>query len=103
MVGKTIHNPKENWMTKYTYRCVAGPANISVKTERARAQAVKAFEDIMNEQAEHGWEYVGIDEYTTTIPPGCLSVGQTPEMAVLKMLVFRKLADSLAHRVADLA
>jgi hypothetical protein len=81
-------------MTKYTYRCVAGPSNISVKTERARAEAVKAFEEIMNREAELGWEYVGIDDYTTTIPPGCLNVGQPPERAVLKMLVFRKPAEN---------
>jgi hypothetical protein len=80
-------------MQSYTYRCVAAPTNISVKTDKARIEAVRAFEDIMNDQAEDGWEYVGMDEYTTTIPPGCLSFGQPPETAVLKMLVFRKPAE----------
>ena len=87
---------------KYTYRCVAGPANISVKTDKARALAVTAFENIMNEQAEQGWEYVGIDEYTTTIPPGCFSFGRPAEVAVLKMLVFRKRTDLLTQRLASL-
>ena len=80
-------------MMRYAYRCVAGPANISVKTQRERAEAVKAFENIMNREAQDGWEYVGIDDYTTTIPPGCLSLGQPPEIAVLKLLVFRKPAE----------
>lgn len=77
--------------TTYTYRCVAGPSNISVKTDAERAGAVRAFEDIINNEAEDGWEYVGMDEYTTTVPPGCLALGQGPQVATLKMLVFRRL------------
>lgn len=76
-------------MPKYTYKCVAGPANIGVKTERERAEAVKAFEAIINDWANKGWEYVGIDEYSTTMAPGCTGASKPSDTTVLKMLVFR--------------
>lgn len=43
-------------MSNYTYRCVAGPANIQVKTDKERVEAVKSFEEIINRESEKGWE-----------------------------------------------
>ncbi|MGE3882661.1 MAG: DUF4177 domain-containing protein [Flavobacteriaceae bacterium] len=73
----------------YQYRCVAGPSNINVRNDRERAKAVQAYEDIINQEAEDGWEYVSMGEYHTTTPPGCWP-GSKPEIATLKILVFRR-------------
>lgn len=74
----------------YEYRCVAGPTVIAVKNERERARAVSEFQDIINAEASDGWEYVGIDEFQTTEPVGCLGMGGRQNFT-FKMLVFRRL------------
>ncbi|MBL4747852.1 MAG: hypothetical protein JKY17_03430 [Magnetovibrio sp.] len=73
----------------YEYHCVAGPTVISVKKQEDLSKAVLAFEGIINKEAADGWEYVGIDEFQTSEPQGCLGMG-TPKMTVLKMLVFKR-------------
>jgi hypothetical protein len=72
----------------YEYKCVAGPTIVSVKHAKVRTEAVKAFEDIMNEQAAEGWEYVGIDEFHTSEPESWLSRKRV--YVPTKMLVFRR-------------
>lgn len=73
----------------YEYRCVAGPTVIAVKNAKDREKAVKEYEAIINQEASSGWEYVGIDEFQTTEPTGCLGMGGTKN-TVFKMLVFKK-------------
>jgi hypothetical protein len=72
----------------FEYRCVAGPTIVAVKSARARDQAVKAFEDIMNTEAANGWEYVGIDEFHISEPEGWLSRKRV--YVPSKILVFRR-------------
>jgi len=74
---------------KYEYKCVAGPTVVSVGKKENRAQAVEAYQDIINEVAAQGWEYVGIDEFQTSEPPGCFQ-GNRPIITIFKMLVFRR-------------
>lgn len=76
----------------YEYKCVAGPTIIEVKNPADRAEAVTAFQNIINEQAAEGWEYVGIDEFQTSEPAGCLETGG-PKVTIFKMLVFRKVKE----------
>ncbi len=72
----------------FEYRCVAGPTIVAVRSSKARDQAVKAFEDIMNAQAADGWEYVGIDEFHVSEPQGLLSRKRV--YVPSKILVFRR-------------
>jgi hypothetical protein len=72
----------------YEYRCVSGPVIVAVKSAKARDQAVKAFEDIMNAEAASGWEFVGIDEFHISEPEGFLSRKRVYVPA--KILVFRR-------------
>ena len=75
--------------TIYEYRCVAGPTSITVLKTEDHPKAASAFEDIMNREAADGWEYVGMDQFQTTQPPGCL--GFKPAITTqFKMLVFRR-------------
>lgn len=72
----------------FEYRCVAGPTIVAVRNSKARDQAVKAFEEIMNAQAVDGWEYVGIDEFHVSEPQGLLSRKRV--YVPSKILVFRR-------------
>jgi hypothetical protein len=73
----------------FEYKCVAGPMIVAVKNAKARDQAVKAFEDIMNVEAADGWEYVGIDEFHISEPVGLLSRKRV--FVPSKILVFKRL------------
>jgi hypothetical protein len=96
----------------FEYKCVAGPMIVAVKNAKARDQAVKAFEDIMNVEAADGWEYVGIDEFHISEPVGLLSRKRI--FVPSKILVFKRLkaasavveairAQSSNHQVVSLA
>jgi len=74
----------------YQYHCVAGPTNIDVYSPKDLEKAVQTYENIINEQARQGWEYVGIDEFQTTLQAGCLRFWASPTVRTSKMLVFRK-------------
>ena len=82
----------------FEYRCVAGPTIVAVRSSKARDQAVKAFEEIMNAQAADGWEYVGIDEFHVSEPQGLLSRKRV--YVPSKILVFRREKPSAATIVA---
>ncbi len=72
----------------FEYKCVAGPTIVAVKNAKARDQAVKAFEDIMNVEAASGWEYVGIDEFHVSEPQGMFTRKRV--YVPSKILVFRR-------------
>jgi hypothetical protein len=72
----------------FEYKCVAGPTIVAVKSAKARDQAVTAFEDIMNAEAAHGWEFVGIDEFHVSEPQGLFSRKRI--YVPSKILVFRR-------------
>jgi Domain of unknown function (DUF4177) len=72
----------------FEYKCVSGPMIVAVRNAKARDQAVKAFEDIMNAEAAEGWEYVGIDEFHISEPQGFLSRKRI--YVPSKILVFRR-------------
>jgi hypothetical protein len=72
----------------FEYKCVLGPMIVAVRNSKARDQAAKAFEDIMNGEAADGWEYVGIDEFHTSEPVGMLSRKRV--FVPSKILVFRR-------------
>jgi hypothetical protein len=75
----------------YEYRCVAGPTIVAVKSAKARDQSVKAFEDIMNREAQEGWEYVGIDEFHVSEPQGLFTRKRV--YVPSKILVFRRMKE----------
>jgi hypothetical protein len=72
----------------FEYKCVAGPTIVAVKSAKARDQAVTAFEDIMNAEAVHGWEFVGIDEFHVSEPQGLFTRKRV--YVPSKILVFRR-------------
>jgi hypothetical protein len=83
----------------YEYKCVAGPTIVAVKSAKARDQAVKAFEEIMNAEASLGWEYVGIDEFHISEPMGLFNRKRVYVPA--KILVFRRAKAGSAPAMAS--
>ena len=53
------------------YNAVAGPKNINVDKGDTQS-AFTMFADIINREAEGGWEYHSMETITVTEKPGCL-------------------------------
>lgn len=77
-------------MSRYEYRCVNAPVGFVVKKATDRDNAIRSYEDIINKEAAEGWEYVGMDSYTTEVKPGCLFFFMPRTEATHRMLVFRR-------------
>lgn len=87
----------------YKYKCVQVPQLIKIGQKDSHAVAVRAYEDLINEQAADGWEYVSVDVIESFFQQGCFKsfmasiplIGaffRTDELLKLKMIVFRKAA-----------
>ncbi|MEI6259739.1 MAG: DUF4177 domain-containing protein [Deltaproteobacteria bacterium] len=85
----------------YVYRCVQIPQLIKIGQKDAHSIAVKEYENIVNEHAKDGWEYVGVDVIESFFQQGCFKslmasipiIGaffRIDEHFKLKMIVFRK-------------
>ena len=68
------------------YKAVAGPKNINVAKGDTQA-AFDTFADIINLQANDGWEYHSMETITVTEKPGCM---QQPVPMNYYMLIFVK-------------
>ena len=68
------------------YKIVEGPKNIIVDPRNSE-EALKLFEDIINQQVSQGWEYHSMETITITERPGCF---QQPISRVSYMLIFYK-------------
>ena len=68
------------------YKVVEGPKNIVVDKNNSE-DALKLFEDLINKEVSHGWEYHSMETITITERPGCF------QQAVVRysyMLIFYK-------------
>ena len=68
------------------YKAVAGPMHISVEKGNTQA-AFDLFAEIINREAECGWEYHSMETITVTEKPGCT---QQPIPKNYYMLIFVK-------------
>lgn len=66
------------------YKAVAGPKNVSVAKGDTQA-AFNMFADIINHEAQGGWEYHSMETITVTENPGCM---QQPIPMNYYMLIF---------------
>ena len=78
-----------NDSVQFEYQCVAGPTVIEIGKKENRTQAVAEYQNIINREASKGWEFVGIDEFRTSEPPGCLQ-GNKPIITIFKMIIFKR-------------
>jgi hypothetical protein len=79
-------------MENYIYKCVPVPTTIDIGAKGQHDAAVKAYEQVINNGAEGGWEFVDIDSITSYKPVGCWGslTGQKAETITFKMIIFRK-------------
>ncbi len=68
------------------YKAVAGPKNISVSKGDTQG-AFSLFADLINREAQGGWEYHSMNTITVTEASGC-SFGQPPVPVNYYMLIF---------------
>ena len=79
-------------MAEFEYKCVAVPRAIEVGKKDALGDAVRVYQQLINQNASGGWEYVGVDEITSYQKPGCLAglFGKGEKVINFKVLVFKK-------------
>lgn len=88
-------------MAQFKYKCVTVPELIKIGKKDYHSEAVTEYEKIINESAEGGWEYVGVDTIESAFIQGCLKrilksipiVGafiRGDEAVHFKVIVFRK-------------
>lgn len=79
-------------MANYIYKCLSVPTTIDIGAKGSHDLAIKAYEQTINQGAEGGWEYVGIDTITSFKPVGCWAslTGQKAETITYKLVIFRK-------------
>ena len=66
------------------YKAVAGPKNINV-TKGNTQKAFDLFGQIINAEAQKGWQYHSMETIMVTDKPGCL---QKPQTYSYYMLIF---------------
>ncbi|HIW32890.1 MAG TPA: DUF4177 domain-containing protein [Candidatus Paenibacillus intestinavium] len=66
------------------YKAVAGPKNVQVGKGDSQA-AFNLFADIINREAQQGWEYHSMETISVTEKPGCF---QQPIPMNYYMLIF---------------
>ena len=85
----------------YTYKCVQVPELVKIGKKDAHSAAVKEYEDLVNQYAKDGWEYVCVDTIESFFQQGCLKsilasipiIGaffRSDELLNFKMIVFRR-------------
>jgi len=80
-------------MVQYVYKCVEVPtALITGKIGASHASAISAYQDIINKEAQGGWELLQADAITSVQKPGCFSAlsGKKEEQTILKLLIFKR-------------
>jgi hypothetical protein len=56
----------------YTYKCLEVPVVMSVGSKQSHIEAVKAYQNLINQEASQGWEYVSVDSIDSMYQQGCL-------------------------------
>ncbi len=85
---------------KWIYKVIAIPRDIGIMRKMFSAKlpeeiAAGYIEQIINDMAQHGWEYYRADECTIVERPGCFGMifGRKEEAYTYNMLVFRRQAN----------
>lgn len=79
-------------MAELEYKCVSVPRVIDVGKKGALEDAIRAYQQLINQNASGGWEYIGVDEIASYQKPGCLAglFGKKEQAVNFKVLIFKK-------------
>lgn len=79
---------------KMQYKTVAAPIEFEVKSgdTEGTQKACQAYADILQREANDGWEFVSVQQIPVTEKPGCLAgfFGQKTITTYFNMLIFKK-------------
>ena len=73
----------------FEYKTVPAPMVLSIKTEKEAEQAIYSFGNMINREAQGGWEFHSMETITTEAAPGCFSGGK-PNTQHYNMLIFKR-------------
>ena len=79
-------------MHNMEYKVIPFVASID-PAKNSQKQVAEQLEDLIKNQANHGWQYVRLESVTSYVQPtgGCFGLGSTPGGTVHKqMVVFSK-------------
>ena len=76
----------------FEYKCVPAPMNIVIKKQTDMDKAVVHFADIINREANQGWEFCSMEQIACTVPAGCMAsiFGKKEQTTYSNMLIFKK-------------
>ena len=77
----------------YDYKMIQIPPNISVQVKAHKGNEAAAYlQSIVNEQAQHGWEFQRIDSFGVNVQPGCFDAlfGKKAEISTYHVITFRR-------------
>ena len=74
------------------YKCVPAPQNLVIDKRGDEEEAVRSFADIINLEANDGWNFHSMENIAVTQKPGCLAAlfGAKDSTTYFNMLVFSK-------------
>lgn len=76
----------------YQYKTFQLPQTIEASAKDRSTAVAEMVQRVINDHAQHGWEYFRADSFAVTTAPGCLGAlfGAKQEYATYSVLVFRK-------------
>ena len=81
-------------MAEYEYKCVPVPRTMFTGKvgKDSHEDAVNAYNDLINNAAQGGWELDRVDTVTSYQKPGCIAglFGRKDEEVNYKLLIFRR-------------
>jgi len=74
------------------YKCVPAPKELVIDKNGTYDGAVRSFADIINREANDGWNFHSMENIAVTQKPGCFAglFGKKEETVYFNMLVFSK-------------
>lgn len=73
----------------YEYKCVPGPTQLIVKSEKDSEKAVASYANLINAGATDGWEFYSLESILVAQASGCLQTQKAPPVNFY-MLIFRR-------------
>ena len=72
------------------YKCIPAPSHLYIDSSGSCDAAVRSFADLINREANNGWEFHSMQNIAVTQQPGCLArlFGKTAETQYFNMLIF---------------
>ena len=80
------------------YKCVPAPSELEIEGKKSYEDAIRSFADLINKEANGGWNFHSMENIAVLKKPGCLAAlfGKGEETVHYNMLVFSREHDESA-------